>query len=79
MRWRLEAALVLCLRSGTAAYSGNNRMLLELSQAALRDSPLGSSTSHVAFLERQCRNAEAHLVESEHEPEKVLEYICNTA
>ena len=52
---------------------GNNRMLLEISQAALRDAPLGSSTAHVAFLERECRNAEAHLVESEHELERVLE------
>ena len=53
---------------------GNSRILLALSQAALRDAPVGSSAVHLAHLERECRNAAERLVESEHELERVELY-----
>ena len=56
---------------------GNSRMLLALSQAALRDAPVGSSAVHVAYLEQECRNAAERLVESEHELERIQLY-CKT-
>ena len=31
----------------------NERLLLELSQAALRDAPVGTSSTHLAFLEQE--------------------------
>ena len=46
--------------------------LLALSQAALRDAPVGSSTAHLAYLERERYNAEERLAESEFELERVV-------
>ena len=58
---------------------GNSRILLALSQAALRDAPVGSSAVHLAHLERECRNAAERLLESEHELERVQLYTLPCA
>ena len=42
----------------------NNRVLLALAQAALRDAPAGASSARVAFLESDRHKAEACLQES---------------
>ena len=54
---------------------GNSRMLLALSQAPLRDAPVGSSTAHLAYLERERHNAEERLAESEFELEQVVLHV----
>ena len=42
----------------------NHRLLLALAQAALRDAPVGASSSRLAALESDCRKAEVCLQES---------------
>ena len=53
----------------------NARVLLQLAQAELRNAPEGSSAVRIAFLESECGKAEARVIESERELEKVEQRV----
>ena len=53
----------------------NARMLTLLAQAELGDAPVGSSAVRIAFLESECSKAEARVIESERELEKVERHV----
>ena len=55
----------------------NRRFLLEMSQAALRDAPVSSSSAHITFLERECCKEEAAVLESLRELEKIEQHCDN--
>ena len=49
----------------------NNRVLLDLAQAALRDAPLNSSSVHLAFLQQEYDKAQSHVLDCVSELERV--------
>ena len=53
----------------------NERLLLELSQAALRDAPVGTSSTHLAFLEQECRKAEARVRNAVRHELEIVEHL----
>ena len=49
----------------------NNRQLLDLAQAALRNAPVNASSTHLAFLQQECDKAQSHVLDSVCELERV--------